>query len=118
MQDDRSPKLSMQLSAGGFERFLQDGGGVDFRLNEECWRPLNDGDVFEFVEDPGESRRYCVRIIKKYTATSFSELIDCLPAELFDHSQKQDYLDFFREWWSSEEEAREGVLGLHIEVLE
>lgn len=108
----------MQLTTGGFERFLEEGGGVDFRLDEECWRALNDGDIFEFVEDPGEQRRYSVRILKKYTAASFADLIDKLPESLFDPKQKQSYLDFFAQWWSAEEERREGVLGLHIEVLE
>lgn len=114
----QEPKLSMGITTGGFERFLKEGGGIDFRLDEECWSPLSDGDVFEFVEDPGEARRYKARIIEKYTARSFAELIDSLPGELFDHTQKQAYLDFFLEWWSAEDEAREGVLGLHIEVLD
>jgi len=95
MSKDITPKLSMKLSTGGFNRFLQQGGGVDFRLNEECWSSLEDGDVLEFVEDSGEERRYCVKIIKLYTAASFEELIDSLPSALFDKSKKSAYLEFF-----------------------
>ena len=111
------PKLSMKLSTGGFDRFLKDGGGIDFRLNQESWSVLADGDIFEFIEDPGGERRYCVKIIKLYKAVSFEELIDNFPDELFDKSKKIAYLEFFAQWWSIEEEQRNGVLGIHVAVL-
>ena len=112
-----NPKLSMSLSTAGFNRFLSDGGGVDFRLNEDCWLSLCVGDVFEFVEDPSQERRYSVRILALYKEPSFGELIDSLPDALFEKSEKQAYLEFFSKWWSAEDQEREGTLALHIEVL-
>ena len=117
MSKDTTPKLSMNLSTAGFDRFLNEGGGVDYRLDEARWSSLEDGDIFEFVEDPGQARRYCVRILKIYKAASFSELLDELPDMLFDKSQKEPYLEFFSQWWSPESEEREGALALHIEVI-
>lgn len=117
MSEELIPKLSMKLSSAGFDRFLREGGGVDFRLDEACWSSLEDGDVFEFLEDPGQARQCLVRIIKLYKANSFSDLIDNLPDTLFEQSQKDAYLDFFSQWWSRESEEREGALALHIEVI-
>lgn len=118
MNKATTPKLSMGLTAGGFNKFLRDGGGVDFRLNEACWSALEEGDVFEFIEDPGRERRYSVRILKLYKAASFDALIDSLPDALIEKSKKEAYLAFFSEWWSADDEQREGTLALHIEVLE
>ena len=117
MSKEATPRLSMGLSTAGFNRFLEEGGGVDFRLNESCWSSLVAGDVLEFIEDPGQARRYCVKILKLYRAASFGELIDSLPEELFEKSEKDAYLEFFAKWWSAEAEKREGTLALHIEVL-
>ncbi|MEM7562301.1 MAG: hypothetical protein AAF353_04520 [Pseudomonadota bacterium] len=117
MKKETTPKLSMGLSSGGFNRFLKQGGGLDFRLNEVCWSALEAGDVIEFLEDPNQERRYCVKILKLYKAASFGELIDSLPGKLFDQSEKEAYLEFFSKWWSPESEAREGTMALHIEVL-
>ena len=111
------PKLSMKISSGGFNKFLNDGGGIDFRLNESCWSSLENGDIFELVEEPDENNRYNVKIIKLYTASSFSKLLDSLPNKLFDKSRKDAYLEFFSQWWSTEAEQQEGTLALHIEVL-
>ena len=58
MNSKVTPKLSMGLTTGGFNKFLRDGGGVDFRLDEACWSSLEDGDIFEFVEDPGQVPPY------------------------------------------------------------
>ena len=112
-----TPKLSMGLTTGGFEKFLKDGGGLDFRLNEKCWSTLDSGDIFEFVEEPGQNRRYCVKILKLYRAASFKELLEALPDSLFDQSQTDAYLDFFAQWWSAEDEKREGTLALYVEVV-
>ncbi len=111
-------KLTMDITTGGFERFLAEGGGIDFRLDEECWSPLEDGDYFEYVEEPGRKRKYTAQLIKKYPASNFCKLIDSLPSELFDKTKKQKYLDFFLNWWSLEAQEKEGVLGLHIKVVE
>lgn len=111
------PRFSIQLTKGGVDKFLSDGGGLDFRLNDTRWHSMDAGDVFEFVEDPGEERRFCVKILEKYQAESFSVLIDSLPSTLFQHSQKQAYLDFFAQWWSTEEEQVKGVIALEIKVL-
>ena len=107
----------MVHSTGSYDRFLKEGGGIDFRLNQNRWSSLKESDVIEFVDESDEKKRYDVIILKLYKANSFEDLLDNLPDELFDKSRKADYLDFFAQWWSSEQEAREGVLGLHIEVL-
>ncbi len=117
MSNNVTPKLSMGLTAGGFNKFLRDGGGVDFRLDEACWSSLEEGDVFEFVEEPGQDKRYCVKILKIYKAASFAELVDSLPDTLFQRSKRDAYLEFFSKWWSAEDEEREGTLALYVEVL-
>ena len=97
MSEEITRRLSIGLSTGGFNRFLEEGGGIDFRLDEACWSSLVEGDVVEFIEDPGQERRYRVKIIKLYRAASFETLLDSLPDALFDQSEKGAYLEFFFE---------------------
>ena len=113
-----TPKLSMKISSGGFNKFLKEGGGVDYRLDEQCWSPLRAGVIFELVEETNPKNRYCVRIIQLYKAKSFSALLKQLPTTLFDTTETEAYLNFFSKWWSKKDEEREGTLALHIEVID
>lgn len=118
-------KKSIQLTTGPLEEILKKGESIDFRLDQEAWRELKEGDVIEFWEDvtgwqkepaPG-ARKALVRIKHIYRAPSFKELFAVIEEDLSRLDDKEGLLTDLRSWWSKEKETREGVLAFHVVIV-
>jgi len=118
-------KKSIQLTTEPFEKLLQRGESLDFRLDQEVWRELQAGDHIEFWEDftgwqkePTEdARRAIVRIEHIYKAPSFRELLTIVESEFSRLGDKDELISELRNWWDEEKEMREGVLALHVVLV-
>lgn len=117
-------KKSIQLTTEPLEELLNNGESLDFRLDQEVWQDLKDGDYVEFWEDftgwqkePTEdARRVVVKVEHIYKAPTFKELFEVIEKEFTRLGDKENLLSGLRSWWSEEKEVDEGVLAFHVKV--
>jgi ASC-1-like (ASCH) protein len=121
-----TPKLSIQCTTEPFEQYMHNGGGIDFRLDEERWEILNIGDEIEYWEDfsgwdkepqPNARRLLCVAedFIR---VANFEELINVGQAQgFFENEEPDEIINNLRQWWSPEQENKTGVLGIKHRVI-
>lgn len=115
-------KKSIQLTTGPLEELLRNGESIDFRLDQEAWRNLREGDYIEFWEDftgwdkaPTEaSRKVVVKIKRVYRAPTFKALFVLIEDDLSRLGDKEELLSSLRSWWSEEKEISEGVLAFYV----
>lgn len=119
-------KKSIQCTTEPLEDYILNGGGIDFRLDEESWKDLKVGDHLEYWEDfsgwdkepQPHARKIIVQLEEKIFASSFSDLIDQLPNSFLRNESKQEILDSLRQWWTPDKESATGVLGMEIKLIE
>lgn len=115
-------KKSIQLTSEPLEELLSKGESLDFRLDQEAWQELREGDYVEFWEDftgwqkePTEdARKAIVKIEHIYKAPTFTELFDVIETEFARLGDKDDLLKGLRSWWSEDKVVNEGVLAFHV----
>jgi ASC-1-like (ASCH) protein len=112
------PKLIMGLTTSPFEYLLRQRVVIDVRLDEPAWADLRPGDVIEFREDPGEARIMRVGVIALLRYRSFRALFSDFPPELFGINSVETGVAAMHQWWTPQDEARWGVLGIKVELIE
>jgi ASC-1-like (ASCH) protein len=112
------PKLTMGLTTGPFDYLLRQRVVIDVRLDEPAWGDLRLGDVIEFREDPGEKRVLRVAVIALLHYPTFRALFSDFPPDLFDISSVETGVAAMYQWWTPQDEAHWGVLGIKVEVIE
>ena len=119
-------KKSIQLTTKPFEELSREGESIDFRLDQDAWKALNEGDYIEFWEDltgwqkePTEdARRVVVRIEKIFRAPSFRELFELIEEHLAVLGDKEKLLSGLRSWWTEDKERQEGALAFYVAKAE
>ena len=121
-----TPRLSIECTTKPFEDYLQNGGGIDFRLDEDRWKILKKGDVIEYWEDfsgwdksPAPNARKILCIIDDFIrVSSFQELIEKGQSlGFFGNDNPDDIVSSLRKYWNEDQESKIGVLGLKIKVI-
>lgn len=115
-------KKSIQLTTGPFEELLRSGESIDFRLDQEAWKNLAEGDYIEFWEDhtgwqtqpTAEARRVIVEVKRIYRSSTFRQLFELIEKDLSRIGNKEELLSGLRNWWSEEKEQEEGVLAFYV----
>lgn len=118
-------KKSIQLTSKPLEELIKNGESLDFRLDQEAWENLKEGDYVEFWEDftgwqkePTENaRKVVVRIEHIFKAPTFRELFDVIEKEYSHLDDKETLLSGLRSWWSEEKEVNEGVLAFYVRLI-
>ncbi len=115
-------KKSIQLTTEPFEALVQSGQSIDFRLDQEAWKDLSEGDFIEFWEDltgwqiepEQDARKVVVKIKKIYRAPTFNDLFVLIEEDLSQLGDKEELLSGLRSWWSEEKEQQEGALAFYV----
>ena len=118
-------KKYVQLTTEPLEALIENGHGIDFRLDEPAWQDIHIGDIIQFWEDlsgwdkkpASNARRVTVRITDIFRAASFSELMENLPEDFAHGANKDSVIQDLRQWWTSEKEKETGVLGWRVTVI-
>lgn len=110
----------MKLQDEAFGRMQQGVKRLELRLCDEKRRLLSLGDEIEFVRMSDPADRIRVKIIGLLRYETFAELIEDLPAEFLGYEEtEKDYLKTsMYEYYTPEDEALYGVLGIRIRLLE
>ena len=109
--------FEMKLQHKPFEQVLQGKKTVELRLYDEKRRVLNIGDRIIFTNISDRNSKLAVRIMALYRFGNFEDLFSEIPPERcgFDQTTSiSDAADRMYAYYSPEEIARHGVLGIGI----
>ena len=101
----------MKLKEKPFENIKNGSKTVEFRLYDEKRKLINIGDQIEFSKLPELEEKILVDVLDLYRDESFEKLFRKL---IKDEEEIQRKTKAMREFYSSEEEEKYGVVGIKI----
>ena len=104
----------MKLKENPFMRIKNGTKNVEFRLYDEKRRKIMIGDEIEFSKLPDMQEKMLVKVLDLYRDDSFEKLF----RKLFtDEEEIQRKVSSMRQFYSSDEENKYGVLGIKISLI-
>ncbi len=106
----------MKLQPNPFGKIKDGSKTIEVRLNDEKRQLLNVGDEIEFsaMSDPEQIIR--VKITNLFHYPTFSQLFDAFPATMFGGINKDDLMGIYK-YYSKDEEAKYGVVGIQVKFI-
>lgn len=111
----------MRLKEDPFERIKSGQKKMELRLYDSKRWGIHIGDYIIFKKLPDENEEIAVRVKSLHIFNSFKDLFEELPKERFGIAVElsvDEAVEKMREYYSEEEEKRNGVLGIGIEVCD
>lgn len=110
----------MKLLAQPFEKIKSGQKIIEIRLNDQKRQKIKVGDQIEFFKLPELEDKVIVEVVELLKYNTFSELIDNQPIEFFGYKEEdKDYLkQSIYQIYTLEQEAKFGVLGIKIKLIE
>ena len=114
-------KHFMHLKEAPFGQIWNGSKTIELRLYDEKRRKIRVGDIIEFEDMSGSGRRIVTNVIALHVFESFEALYEALPLEKCgydrDSISKASASDM-KLYYSSDEQAVYGVVGIEFEVTE
>ena len=109
----------MKLKTPYYYYILNGTKRIEIRLNDEKRQRIKIGDTIKFTKYPELDDSFKVRVIDLLKYDSLEELMNDYNIELLaDKSMsKEELLKVFEEFYTKEEQAKYGVLGIKIELI-
>ena len=104
----------MKLKESPFERIKSGEKIIEFRLYDEKRQKVKIGDQIEFSKLPELEEKLLVRVVDLYREKSFEKLFQRL---LEDEEEIKRKTKAMRQFYSSSEEEKYGVLGIKISLI-
>ena len=113
-------KHSMSLAEEPFEMLKNGSKRLELRLFDEKRRAVSFGDVIIFSKLPDRSESVCVKVTGLLKAGSFAEITRMVdPSCLgYPNTDPSSLAERMKKYYSSEEEAASGVLGIKMCLLD
>lgn len=111
----------MSLFEGPFERIKSGRKSIEVRLFDEKRRKVNIGDTITFEKLPNREDRLTAEVVDLSRFGSFADLFATFDKSKFGHLEHltiEDQIKGMREVYPEEEEKEQGVLGIHIKLIE
>ena len=115
--DEIMASFEMKLTQAAFEAIASGRKTIESRLFDEKRSVLKVGDVIEFSMADNLYLKIAVKIKELHRFATFAELFSAFPAENFGGSSKEDLLENIRNFYSTSEEKKFGVVGIVIEKI-
>ena len=104
----------MKLKESPFERIKNGTKTVEFRLYDEKRSKIKIGDQIEFTKLPEMKEKILVDVLDIYKDTTFEQLFRKLIDDEEDIKRKTESM---RQYYSTEEERKYGVVGIKISLI-
>lgn len=106
----------MKLSREPFEKIASGQKIIESRLYDEKRRLINVGDIIEFSQGDDEMKMVMTKVKALHRYKTFYELFSAFPAEYFGGTSKEALIEEIEKFYSIEEEQKDGVVGIKIEL--
>ena len=108
----------MKLSSVPFGKIVRREKVIESRLNDEKRQEIQVGDSIEFSENDHPENVVNARVKGVLRYQKFSDLFDDLNPSLFGGESSESLLEEIKRFYSDEEEAKYGVVGVRIEMID
>lgn len=108
----------MKLSSAPFTKILRGEKTIEVRLNDPKRQILKLGDDIEFSENEHPEHRMLARIEELLYYPTFEALYSNHDLVLFGGESKEFLLQAIRRFYSPADEARYGVVGIRIRLID
>lgn len=110
---------TMKLKQEPFEKIRNGTKTIELRLYDEKRQKVRTGDFIEFSLIGSSEKKLLTKVIALHCFESFQELIKTVPQEKYGYSSDETVSpDFMNEYYSLEEQAEFGVVGIEIELAD
>ena len=106
----------MRLHPEPFDKIRNGTKTIEIRLNDEKRRLMRVGDSIEFSSRADPDKKFRAEITSLDYFPSFQEVFAAYPTEQYGGESKDDW-EIMYTYYSPEEEAKYGVLGIHLKRL-
>ena len=106
----------MKLQPYPFDRIKNGQKIIEVRLYDEKRREIQLGDTIVFKREPEQTDTVHTEVIGLLRYRTFADLTNDFPANYFGYSDKEDLLKSIYTFYTKEQEARYGVLGIRIKL--
>ena len=89
---------------------------IEVRLYDEKRREIKLGDTIVFKREPKQTDTMHTEVIGLLRYRTFADLTNDFPTSYFGHSDKEDLLKSIYIFYTKEQEAQYGVLGIRIKL--
>lgn len=108
----------MKLSAEPFEKIVRKEKIIKSRLYDEKRQQIAIGDEIEFSENEHPENKVRTRVKEILRYQSFADLFADHEPALFGENSREFLLNQIDKFYSDEDQRKNGVVGLRIEVIE
>ncbi len=115
---DNYMQHKMKLSTEPFEKIASGAKVIESRLYDEKRQQIVLGDEIEFSENNNPQNKVRTRVVGLLRYQSFESLFTDHEPYLFGEESKKFLLNQIKQFYSTEDEQRYGVVGIRIEVID
>jgi ASC-1-like (ASCH) protein len=108
----------MKLSNEPFEKIANGQKTIESRLFDEKRQKINVGDTIKFSSNNDTEHTITTKVKALYHHDSFNDLFSDFPPQYFGGESKESLLKEIHQFYSMEDEARFGVVGISIEKID
>ena len=108
----------MKLSAEPFEKIVRKEKLIESRLYDEKRQQIAIGDEIEFSENGRQENKVQTRVKGLLRYQSFKELFADHDPILFGEKSREFLLNQIEQFYSNEDQEKNGVVGFRIDVLD
>ena len=113
-------EYEMKLQPEYYDYIFKGTKRIEIRLNDEKRRKIKLGDIIKFAKEPELKETFKVRVIGLLHYNSFNDLCRDFPIEMLANAKmtKKELIRVLEQFYSKEEQKKNGVLGIRIELLD
>lgn len=108
---------SMKLTSEPFGKIADGSKKIELRLFDEKRQKINIGDTITFLREPEQTAQITAKVVGLLRYPTFTDLINDFPASYFGLKDKIALIEGVRRFYSIDDEAERGVLGIKLELL-
>ena len=108
----------MKLSVEPFKKIVRKEKVVESRLYDEKRQQITIGDEIEFSENEHPENKVRTRVKGILRYQSFADLFADHEPTLFGESSREFLLNQINQFYSDEDQRKDGVVGFRVEVLD
>jgi ASC-1-like (ASCH) protein len=107
----------MKLAITPFEKIASGNKIIESRLYDEKRRQINLGDQIEFSSNDNPARKVTTSVRALYLYPDFESLFSDFPPSHFGGNSRETLLEEIENFYSKDEQAKFGVIGIKIELV-
>ena len=107
----------MKLAITPFEKIVSGNKIIESRLYDEKRRQINLGDQIEFSCNDNQDRKIITSVRALYLYPDFKSLFSDFPPSHFGGDSREALLEEIENFYSKDEQAKFGVIGIKIEIV-